>query len=74
MKRVFALLTLVLLAASPASAGDNMSKAEIARLPQDKVQVIKEACAREWDDDFRMRIYCEDRQYRALQALIERNS
>ena len=47
---------------------------EIARLPQDKVVAIKQQCLTKCGDDFRMRVYCEDRQYDALKALIVRGS
>jgi len=47
---------------------------DIARLPQDKVASIKRYCASEWDDNFRMREYCENNQFEALQRMIERGS
>ena len=47
MKRIFApLITAAVFAASPAVARGGMSKEEIARLPQDKVSAIKQACLR----------------------------
>ena len=33
-------------------------------------QTIREKCAREWPDDFRMRAYCEKRQREALPKLV----
>jgi hypothetical protein len=69
-----ALVALVLSASgSFAFARDDMPKSEIDKLPQDKVQAIKNNCKQEWGDNFDMRLFCEDNQYRALQALIERN-
>ena len=59
--------------ALPADA-EPMSRQEIEALPQDKVQRIKQECAREWGDNFRMRVYCEDKQHKALKVLIERGS
>jgi hypothetical protein len=59
--------------ALPAYAEPMPSK-EIEILPQDKVQRIKQECARQWGDDFDMRVYCEDKQYKALKLLIERGS
>jgi hypothetical protein len=74
MKRTTALLAITLaLLAAPARAGD-LTNTDIARLPQDKVAAIVRHCAREWDDNFRMRKYCEDTQYKALQDLIARGS
>ncbi|MGV7212516.1 hypothetical protein [Bradyrhizobium sp. UFLA05-112] len=58
----------------PASAGD-VSAADIARLPQDKVALIKQQCAH-WGNQgkFEMQRYCEDEEYEALQELINRGS
>jgi hypothetical protein len=50
-----------------------MTKQEIAQLPQDKVAAIKNHCARKWGDNFDMRLYCEDEQYKALKTLIDRD-
>jgi hypothetical protein len=64
----------MLLMATAASASDDFSGSDIAKLPQEKVAAIKDACARKWGDDFRMREYCENQQYEALQRLIVRGS
>jgi hypothetical protein len=40
----------------------------------EKIEIIKRKCAGEWSDDFRMRRHCEDRQFEALQSLIDRGS
>jgi hypothetical protein len=64
---------LVLLATSSVFARDNFLKEELARLPQDKVQIIRQHCAKHWPDDFEMREYCENNQYKALTHLIERS-
>ena len=66
-------LAALALSASVSFAHDNMPKSEIDKLPQDKVQSIKDTCKVDWGDNFHMRLFCEDEQYRALQALIERN-
>jgi len=50
-----------------------MSRDEVARLPQDKVQAVRRDCARTWGDDFSMRIYCENKGFRALKVYVERN-
>ena len=63
-----------LIASALPSAAEGMSKAEIATLPQDKVRSIKEECERKWANDFRMRVYCEDKQYKALKFYLDRNS
>jgi hypothetical protein len=72
------LLVTALLASSiaaPCFAYDGkFTPQQIAALPQDKVQVIKQACERQWHDDFEMRLFCEDKQYSALQAIIARNA
>jgi hypothetical protein len=57
-----------------ACSNDAMTKEEIAQLPRDKVGVIKQTCEHKWGDNFQMRIFCEDQQYKALKLLIERNS
>jgi hypothetical protein len=51
-----------------------MSKDEIAKLPQDKVAAIKRYCAGLYPDgEFKMRLFCEDQEFKALQTLIERD-
>jgi hypothetical protein len=55
----------------PAVATDYMSKAEITKLPQDKVEVIKQECARRWPNSFDMRRTCQ--QFEALKVYVERN-
>lgn len=47
---------------------------EIAKLPQDAVTAIKQDCTKDWGTDYRMRLYCENKQYEALRKLIERGS
>jgi hypothetical protein len=66
-------LAILFMFAAVAHAGSAMSKDEILKLPQDKVAVIKAQCAAKWGNDFDMRIYCEDNQYKALRTLIERD-
>ena len=56
------------------ASAESMPASEIAKLPQDKVKSIKQTCAAKWGDDFDMRIYCEDKQYKALKVLITRGS
>ena len=73
MKTIAIALAALALSASGSFARDDMPKSEIAKLPQDKVQAIKDNCKQDWGDNFDMRLYCEDKQYHALQALIERN-
>ena len=73
MRTIAIALAALALSASAGFARNDMPKSEIAQLPQDKVQAIKDTCKGKWADDFDMRLYCEDKQYRALQALIERN-
>jgi hypothetical protein len=73
MKKLLIGGVLVLIINAPAFA-EGMSKEEVAKLPQDKVQIIKQACQAKWESDFSMRIYCEDKQYKALKFLLERDS
>jgi hypothetical protein len=60
--------------AGQASAHEDFTPAEIAQLPSDKVQAIKKYCEKEWNENFRMRVFCEDQQYKALKVLINRGS
>jgi hypothetical protein len=72
MKRTIALAAAAIAALTlPAVATDYMSKAEIAKLLQDKVEVIKQECARRWPNNFDMRLTC--RQFEALKVYVERN-
>jgi hypothetical protein len=67
---VFALLT------TAASAGEReFTAAEIAKLPQDKVALIKQQCAH-WGNkgNFDMQLYCEDEQYVALIKVLMRDA
>ncbi|MGY8683362.1 hypothetical protein Q2941_37130 [Bradyrhizobium sp. UFLA05-153] len=73
MKRSLLAIVALAMLLTTASAGD-FRAADIAKLPQDKVATIKADCAREWGDNFRMREYRENRQYEALQHLIDRGS
>jgi hypothetical protein len=72
MRKLFAIAGILL--ATVASAYAEMTAADIAALPQDKVRAIKASCAQQWNDNFRMREFCEDKQYEALKRLIERGS
>ncbi|MBO4221974.1 hypothetical protein [Bradyrhizobium neotropicale] len=75
MSKTFGLITAVALLAMPCSASaSEFSAAEIAKLPQEKVAAVKRDCASTWQDDFRMRLYCEDKQFKAMQQLIDRGS
>jgi len=38
----------------------------------DAAAMIRSHCAQEWPDDFKMRKYCEDQQYKGLRALRKR--
>jgi hypothetical protein len=58
--------------AASASATSSMSKEEIVKLPQERVEAIRQLCARRWGHNYEMRVYCEDEQYRALKTLMER--
>jgi hypothetical protein len=65
----------ILIASCVASAAfaNGMTKDQIAKLPPDKVQVIRKHCAHLFPDSFVMRESCEDQQYAALQRLIDRS-
>ena len=69
---LLAAATLVMMASN--ASADDYTAADIAKLPQDKVAVIKQHCARIFSDNFEMREYCENQQYEALQRLINRGS
>jgi hypothetical protein len=56
-----------------AHAEPPMTKQQIDALPQDKVAAIKAGCETKWHNDFEMRIYCEDKQYKALTQLLQRD-
>ena len=71
--RKFLLATAALLALA-SSAQAEMSKDEIDKLPQDKVQVVRRHCAEMFPTDFGTRLYCEDQEFKALKALIDRGS
>lgn len=74
IRKILIASTLALLATSSAFARDSeFSKEQIARLPQEKVQIIRQHCAKDWPDDFHMRLVCEDEQYTALMLLIARS-
>jgi hypothetical protein len=68
-----AIAAVLMLTSATCFAGTPMTKQEIAQLPQDKVAAIKNHCARKWGDNFDMRLYCEDEQYKALKTLIDRD-
>jgi hypothetical protein len=59
--------------AGQAHAMERLNKEQIDRLPQDKVLIIKKECASHWGDNFEMRLYCEDKQFVALQQYLQRN-
>jgi hypothetical protein len=75
-RKILIAATLALLATSTATFAydSEFTKERIAKLPQDKVQVIKRECARRWPDNFSVRLACEDSEYEALQQLIDRGS
>jgi hypothetical protein len=67
------LLTTLALTAS-AFARDPMTKEEISNLPQDKVTAVNQYCTKLYPDgEFVMRLYCEDKEYKALQILLTRS-
>jgi hypothetical protein len=39
-----------------------------------KLTLAAAVMEQKWGDDFDMRIFCEDKQYKALKFLLERNS
>jgi hypothetical protein len=72
MKKLLLATAAALALAMPAYAA--MSKDDIAKLPQDKVAAIKRYCTHLYPDgEFKMRLFCEDQEYKALQTLIERD-
>jgi hypothetical protein len=80
MKTIAIISMAAMLAVSAAHAGVIVDKAmptaEIDKLPRDKVDAIKRACARLYEErpNYESRIVCEDGQYKALKLLIERGS
>lgn len=73
MKRFLLTAAALALLTTTASAGE-FTAADIAKLPPDMVETVKRHCAGDWPTDFRMREYCENKQYQALQNLIVRGS
>jgi hypothetical protein len=75
MRKLLVVTTALVALAVPAHAQfGKMSKADIDALPQDSVAAIRRQCERDWGTDFGTRLYCEDQQYQALKALIDRGS
>jgi hypothetical protein len=74
VKKPTAILTVATMLVATVATSGEFTAAEIARLPQDQVEAAKRECAREWPNDFEMRLYCENKQFRALRELIERGS
>jgi hypothetical protein len=74
MKKIFLVAATLLVFASTVQAKAQMSKEDIAKLPQDKVEAIRQYCERKWGTNFDMRIFCEDNQFESLKALIDRGS
>lgn len=72
MHKLIICIAALVIVATPLSANAELSKDEIAKFPQDRVEAIRQLCARQWGHDYDMRVFCEDKQYRALKALIER--
>ena len=74
--RLFGAALIAVSVSAVASAGwsGDLTAAEIACLPQDEVETAKRECVREWPNDFHMRLHCEDKQFKALRALVERGS
>lgn len=71
-KLTITIASLVLWAAPAAAA--NYTASDIAKLPQDMVVAARRDCASRWGGNFDMRIWCEDKQFDALQRLINRGS
>ncbi|KWV51979.1 hypothetical protein AS156_11190 [Bradyrhizobium macuxiense] len=69
---LFAAALAALALGTTASSAADFTPDEIAKLPQDAVAAIKQDCADKWGNNFEMRIYCEDKQYEALQHVIAR--
>ena len=74
--RSIALLTAFLLSTGAALAAScsEITPADVASFPPNDVAAIRAQCASEWKTDFDMRLYCENKHYRALKALIARGS
>ena len=74
MRRLVIVAVIALAGCAPSLAcADTMSAADIAKLPQNKVEAIKQDCKRDWGDNFSMRLLCEDKQFKALQTYINRD-
>lgn len=68
-------MALVLTVATTASSScAKLTPAEIAALPQDKVEQARQHCARLFPDQFSTRLYCEDQELTAIKQLIDRGS
>jgi hypothetical protein len=73
MDKLTITIAALILWAAPAVAA-NYTASDIAKLPQDMVAAARRDCASRWDSNFDMRIYCENKQFDALQRLIDRGS
>jgi hypothetical protein len=74
MKKLLTTVAVLAILIASVKAEMPLASSEIAKLPQDRVVAIRKFCERRWGDNFEMRIYCEDEQYKALQTLIEREN
>jgi hypothetical protein len=68
------LITAALLLMVPGIAAAEFDAADIARLPQDQVAIAKKHCAKVWTEEFRMRLWCEDKEFESMKKLIDRGS
>jgi hypothetical protein len=68
-----AIATLLLIGSAAAKDDYEMTKEQVAKLPQDKVQAIQQQCARMFKTNYTMRIYCESEEFKALKTYIDRN-
>jgi hypothetical protein len=77
MKTIIATIiaTIAFAAVAFAYPGD-LTKEEIARLPQDRVAAIQKMCERRYqgESNYSSQVVCENREYRALKELIQRGS
>jgi hypothetical protein len=76
MKRfMIAAVTLMALTASSHAEDEIGMNGRPDDIPVDIFTVIRRDCAAKWDSDFRMRLYCEDKQidaYRKLRGRVAR--
>jgi hypothetical protein len=70
---IWLLMTTAAAAMSDDGVLASLSKEQIAKY-REGMHSARRHCAKEWPDDFHMRLWCEDTQLKALEELIRRDA